>query len=211
MAICKNAEFTMVGTGPLLFGKAVFEEKRDDESHAQFDERTWQQKCTTDNDGRLAISGTAVHRCLVAGGSWLKMKFKGTATFGKRFESGVFPVEPFFPIEVNGYSATTGDTEGSRVYATCTPEHCEKYPLFVPVGGDKRGTSRVWRIFPRLKPGWRCRASILVTDEQITAKVFEKHIRAAGLHDGMGAMRIGRGGPNGMFTVEEFKMTDAEF
>lgn len=196
MSIVRNCSFTMIGTGPLLFGRPVFDEKRDDESHAQFDERTWQQKCSTDNDGKLAISSTAVHKCIIAGAKWLSMKLEKNKTFTQRFVAGVFPLDPYFPI-ANGKP-------------TLTPDDCEKLPLYVPSDGKPGGTKRVWRIFPRLKPGWHCRASFLVTDERITEEVFEKHIRTAGLHDGIGSMRIGKGGPNGMFTVEDFKMTDAE-
>jgi hypothetical protein len=180
-----------------MFGRPIHDQKRDDETHEQFDERSWKKRCNVDAEGRLVIGADAVHRSLLSAGRWLSMKLVGKKTYTKRFEAGLVALKPTFPIS-NGKS-------------TLTPDDCEKTPLYVPSDGKKGGSKRVWRIFPVIKPGWQCSPAFIITDESLLVSgIFEKHIQCAGLHDGMGAMRIGTGGRNGMYTVANIEFEPYE-
>lgn len=186
-----RAIFKITGTGPLLFAQPVFEKKRDDETHDQLEERVWIKKACVDDAGHLAIKSVAIQRSLLAAGSWLGMKLVGQKKYTKRFESGVTADEATFPIR-NGKQHLT-------------PKDCERIDLYIPSDGKRGGQKRVWRSFPRLKPGWWIEGSLLVLDEAISEDVFRKHLETAGLYDGLGSMRVGRGGPNGRFVVDKLK------
>ena len=188
MAEMSKVTLRLKGIAPLLYGRPVFDEKRPNESHDQLEERTWKQRALVDDDGRLCIAAVAVHKSLCAGGKWLGMKIKGEGkkTYTKRFESGIIQVEPMCPVHNGKQDLTIDDIERER--------------LFVPP--TQNAKTRVWRNFPKLKPGWWIEPSFIVTDEKLTEDVIFQHAKCAGMHDGLGSMRIGCGGPNGMYTAE---------
>ena len=191
----QKVTFRMLGRGPVLFGRPIHEPKRDDESHEQLDQRTWQQRAHV-SDGILSIPSTAVHRSLVFAGSWLSMKLSGNKTFTARLRAGVLATKPYFHLMRKGKPLTIDDVT--------------KEPIYVPSDGKVGGTKRVWRLFPKLVPDWEVEAEFLLTDPLITADVFERHCKASGLHDGVGSMRIGRGGPNGMWQPADLTMAAYE-
>ena len=69
--------FKITGFCPFMMGAYICEEKREDETDMQFENRACLQRCTTDTDGHLAIKAAAVHRSLVFGGKKLRMNVKG--------------------------------------------------------------------------------------------------------------------------------------
>jgi hypothetical protein len=190
-----EASFKLVGHSPLLYGKPVHDEKRDDETHEQREDRTWKGRAHVTHDGKLCIPAMSVHRSLCAAARWLSMKVPGGGqkTFSKRFESGILCNVPNFVVERNGKPLTLDDID--------------ECPLFVPSDGKRGSGKRVWRKFPRVMPTWSICGAVLVTDGAITEDVFLRHLKCAGLHDGLGSMRIGTGGPNGMFEVDGFEMS----
>lgn len=189
-----EVKFTMVGHGPIVFGKPVHEQKRDDETHQQLEERTWTEKAHVDHEGRLYVPAVAVHRSLIAAGAWLSQKLSGNKTFTQRFKAGLLCHKPEFTINRNGQPLSIKDIE--------------RLDLYVPSDGKQGGTKRVWRSFPRLLPSWSIDVTMLLTDEAISEDVFAKHAKCAGLHDGIGSMRIGKGGPNGLWELANLRMSE---
>lgn len=186
--------YTMRGTAPIIYGRPIHAEKRDDETSQQLEERTWRQKIHKDGDF-LAIPSTAVHRGLMAAGAWLSMKLEGNKTYTKRLVAGILTLKPYFILR---------DENGDGL----TEDSIEELPLYVPSDGKRGGPKRVWRTFPRVNPPWSLEAEFVVTDEALTESVLATHARCAGLHDGIGSMRIGNGGQNGMFLVEDLELED---
>lgn len=195
--LMKKVTIKIVGLGPLMFGSRINEAKRPDETHAQLEERTWRERCLTDSDGHLCFKAAAIHRSLITSAKWTSKKLTGNKTYTKRFEAGMIAATPFFTI-YNG--------KGS----TLKPDDCYQLPLDVPSDGQRAGKKRVLKYFPMLNPGWRCDAEFFITDEALTTDVITEHAKTAGLHDGLGSMRIGNAGPNGMFTIESVTEEDSE-
>lgn len=192
-----RAVFKIIGTAPLLYAQPVFDEKRDDETHSQLEERTWRKKAVVDDNGHLAVKSVAVQRSLLSAGSWLSLKLTKNKTYTKRFESGVTSDQAYFPVH-NGKKVLTVDD-------------VDRLDLYVPSDGKRGGQKRVWRSYPTLKPGWWIDGSLIVLDEAISEDVFRKHLETAGLYDGIGSMRVGRGGSNGRFVVDKLKFEPFEF
>jgi hypothetical protein len=200
MAVNK-ATFTMIGIGPILYGRPVHEERIGDETHEQLKERTWKEKAAVDGDNMLCIPAEAVRRSLIFAGSWLSMKLTGNKTFTKRFMSGMMCNKPMFQVIKNGSPIHFNELDKSGY----------RLDLFVPPDGKKGGKSRVWRAFPRILPSWEVKAEFLVTDDAIDLQALEAHVRSAGLHDGIGSMRIGQGGPNGMWDAKDVSLVPYTF
>lgn len=193
-----KAKFTMSGLGAILMGRPVHEMKFPDETHEQLQERTWRERALVDGDNELCISATAVHRSLMSAGKWLSMKLAGNKTFTKRFTAGILCHQPMFKIIKNGKPIHFKELD--------KPEY--RLNLFVPADGKTGGTKRVWRSFPRVMPNWTVNVELVITDESINAEVMEAHAKCAGLHDGIGSMRIGEGGPNGMWELKDLVLED---
>lgn len=188
----------LTGNGPLLYSQPVHEDKRDDETHEQKEARTWEKKACVNEDGQLYIPASAVKGSMVFAGRWLSMKLTGKKTYTKRIESGVLTIEPHFLL-----TGPTGKPLRREDYSA--------YPLYVPSDGRTGGTRRVWKTFPRVSAGWVATGSLLITDESLTQEALRKHLSCAGIHDGMGAMRIGKGGQNGMYIPEILALEPYEF
>ena len=122
------------------------------------------------------------------------MKLDKQKTYTKRIAAGIICKEPFFQVTKDGDPVTADDLE--------------EYKVYVPSDGKKGGTRRVWRTFPRLMPRWEVSCSMYVTDDVITEDVLVRHLRCAGTHDGLGSMRIGNNGPNGMWTLERIELRE---
>lgn len=194
MSIAK-AEFVLIGHGPLVYGKPVHGERQDDETEDQKDIRTWRQRAHVDSEGFLCVPSAAVKQSLCAAAKWLGDKFANDKkkTYTKRFQSGILCMASTFRVSRGGKDLTIDDVE--------------EYPLFVPSNGQRGYSKRVWRRYPRVMPRWRVDGMLLVTDPMIDEEVFRRNLSCAGLHDGLGSMRIGTGGPNGMFEIGELSLT----
>lgn len=194
----RKVNFRCVGQAPLVFSKPICDSKADDETNDQFEERTWIQRAHVDEQGRLFRPGSEIHRILCNAGAWLSMRIKGEGkkTYTKRLQSGirVGGTGNFVVCNGGGKPATVKDVVPLR--------------LFVPSDGKRGGGKRVWRTFPSIRTGWTVDAELLIVDEAITEDVFTKHIVTGGLYDGMGSMRVGTGGPNGQFAVQNIKFAD---
>lgn len=181
-----------VGVSELFFGRPVMEKKKADETHEQFEERTWQQKVHVNKYGRVFIQPFALKNALVSAAKWLNKKIpgEGKSTYTKRFRAGVLITDPLPLVNDKGNPVTLKDIEAR--------------PLFVPSTGVQGDSKRVIRIFPVLS-SWRCTGRVMVFDGKITADILEEHLESVGKFIGFGSMRVQNGGINGRAAIENFR------
>lgn len=163
--------------------------KTNQETHDQFDQRTWQEKVRRDDQGRVYWPHFAIKNALEESGKFLSMKIpgEGKKTFTDRFRKGILVVTPMYLQLHNGRQVTIDDIVPER--------------LFVPSDGKRGSGKRVMRTFPSL-PKWQGTAEIHIADPKITDEVLIEHLETVGQFIGFGSMRIGNGGVNGMSEVQ---------
>jgi hypothetical protein len=171
---------------PYSQSKYIQEKKTRDETHADFEKRSWQQRCHWDDSGRVYIPPMSFKNCLSEAAKYKSIQIpgKGKSTYTKHFEAGVLVVDPLV-LEV------TKDTLQSEW-------------LHVPSDGRRGGTTRVEKCFP-LIPQWSGAVEFLILDEIITPEVFEEHLTDAGSFIGIGRFRPRNNGFYGRFKVEGIK------
>jgi hypothetical protein len=163
--------------------------KKDKETWDKYEERTWREKCTTDDDGQIVIPAMAFKQALdkVARRLGDQIPGKGKSTYTKHFEGGVI-CEADVPI---GHRKDTVPS------------------ITINANSDgKRGSGkRVKRTFPQVA-SWKGTARFAVLDDTITQEVFERHIAEAGRFIGIGRFRPENGGLNGRWKVEECRWSE---
>lgn len=191
-----TAKFKITGISDLMFGRYVPEKKKDGETHDQYEERTWQQKCAMDDAGHLYLNGFAVKNGLEHAAKWLGRKIpgEGKKTYTARFASGIIPSAKIALLNGDGKTPMT---------IKCV----EPVRLFVPSDGKRGSGSRVFRIFPTVH-SWSATGELTVFDGKLTAEVIEDHMRAMGQFGGLGAMRVQNGGVNGRFTLDKLECSE---
>lgn len=164
------------------YGKPVNEVKPRDETHADFEERVWKQKCHATEDGHLFIPPMAFKSSLAEAAKYKSIQIpgKGKSTFTKHFEAGTQVMDPLVLPE-------TLDTVSHEW-------------LFVPSDGRPGSGSRVWKCFP-LVHQWEGNVDYYVFDDIITPEVFEEHLRDSGRFIGIGRFRPRNRGYYGRFEV----------
>ena len=174
----------------LCFGKHVSEPKKSEETHAQFEQRTWQQKVNRTKDGQCFMQPFALKNCLESAAKWLSMGIpgEGKKTFTKRFASGVLIADKMLLSDPSGKLITIEDVE--------------PVTLFVPSDGKRGSGRRVERIFPIIHE-WHTSIDIIVLDDKVSLAVLQKHLEACGQFIGLGSMRVENGGINGRFLITE--------
>lgn len=182
----KTFEIHCLGCSDLFFSAPVPDEKKSDETHEQFDARTWRSK-VNNVDGRCFIQPFAIKNGLESAAKRLSMKVpgQGQATYSKLFRQGIMLADKCWL-----------SNEGSPLLL----DSVNPLKLFVPSGGKRGEGSRVWRIFPAAKK-WEFDARIYVLDGKIDKERLEKHITEMGMFIGVGAMRVENGGINGRFKL----------
>lgn len=172
-----------------MSGAPVTDVKGPNETHDQFEKRTWQQKIRTNKEGLVVLNQFAVKNALEGSAKRLKRKIPGerNSTFTKLFMQGV----------MIGSIPLLKLPDGKP----CRPDDFTGQPLFVPSDGKRGGGKRVYRIFPTID-AWRCDIDLIVIDPKITEEVLKEHLTEAGVFIGLGSMRAENGGVNGRFTVE---------
>ena len=187
MSSVTTLTYALTSAAPLFFGAPVFEKKKSDETHEQFEERTWRDKVRRTDSGQVYIQPFALKNAMEAAGSRLGMKLTGKVTYTKLFRQGIM---------VNDELLLT-DKSGKPI----TIESITPIPMFVPSDGKRGGGKRVMRIFPQLKE-WRTEAAVVCFDSRLTDTVVRAHIEEAGKFIGFGSMRVEGGGVAGRFAVE---------
>lgn len=177
-----------------MAGAPVADVKGPNETHEQFEERTWKQKIRTNKDGAVVLNQFAVKNALEGSAKRLKRKVPGerNSTFTKLFMQGVMIGSMPVLKSLDGKAYKPDDFTGQR--------------LFVPSDGKRGGGKRVTRIFPTVD-AWRCDLDLIVIDPKITEEVLKEHLTEAGVFIGLGSMRAENGGVNGRFIVESVSKT----
>jgi hypothetical protein len=181
---------TLKSTSPLSFGRYYAQDvpKKDKESAADYEERTWRNRLHVAEDGRVFIPPFAFKNCLDSAAKYLghQIPGKGKARYTKHFVSGVLVMDPLvLPMKQN-------EVKGEWRY--------------VPADGMPGGSKRVMRRFP-LVPQWEGRVEIHVLDDTITSEVLEDHLVQAGQFIGVGSFRPQNRGIYGRFKLVSLKET----
>jgi len=165
--------------------------KKEKESAADYEERTWRERLHVTEDGEVFIPPMALKNCLAEAAKYLseQIKGKGKATYTKHFEAGVLVMDALM------LGVKKDAVKGEK--------------LFVPADGKRGGSKRVWKFFPVI-PKWEAVATVWILDQTITRSVFERHIRQAGRFIGMGRFRPRNNGIYGRFDAEIVAWEEAE-
>lgn len=185
----KKAICHLVSMSPYSQSRYIQEKKTRDETHSEFEARSWHQRCHYNSEGKVYIPPMSFKNCLSEAAKYksIQISGKGKATYTKHFEAGVLVVDPLvLPV--------TKDTLQSEW-------------LHVPSDGRRGGTTRVEKCFP-LIPSWSGKVEFLILDQIINEQVFGEHIRDAGSFIGIGRFRPRNNGFYGRFKVEKVEWVD---
>lgn len=180
-AICK-----LVSVSPYSQSRFHNTEKKDKESPADYEERTWREKCSHNKQGQIFIPPMAFANCIKQAAKYLGLKIPGGGNekWTKNFEAGVMVSEPLML--------------GHHI------DDLESEWLFVPSDGKRGGGSRVLKCFPLIRE-WKGDVTFIIVDEKITKDVFEYILKQAGQLIGIGRFRPRNCGYYGRFIVESIK------
>jgi len=150
---------TLKSTSPLSFGRYYCQDvpKKDKESAADYEERTWRDRLHVTEGGRVFIPPFAFKNCLDSAAKYLGKQIpgKGKATYTKHFVSGVLVMDPLIlPLK-------KAEVKGEWRY--------------VPADGTPGGSKRVMKCFPVI-PRWEGEVEIQVLDGTVTREVLEEHL-----------------------------------
>lgn len=177
------AKCRLASAAPYSQSKAFSSDKLRDETHADYEERCWRERCHVDGKGQVYIPPTAFKNCLAEAAKYKSVQIpgKGKSTYTKHFEAGVLVTEPLYlGIHID-------DIKAER--------------LFVPADGRRGSGKRVNKLFPLIHQ-WAGEVKFLVVDDIIDEEVFATHLTDAGQFIGVGRFRPRNNGFYGRFTVE---------
>jgi hypothetical protein len=175
-------------TSPVSFGRYYAQDvpKKDKESAADYEERTWRERLHITEDGKVFIPPLAFKNCLDSAAKYLGRQIpgKGKATYTKHFVSGVLVMNPvILPLK-------KADVKGEWRH--------------VPADGTPGGAKRVMKCFPTI-PKWEGELEVHVLDHTVTREVLEEHLVQAGLFVGVGSFRPQNRGIYGRFRLVSLK------
>jgi hypothetical protein len=165
-------------------GKYVQVEKKARETHKDYEERTWRERCHyTPEDEGVYIPAIAFKKCLESSARFNSRQIpgKGKQTYTKHFVSGV---------------AVLQDVPLPITKSTIIPDR-----QFVPSDGKSGGGKRVEKIFPTVH-NWEGEVQFIINDHTITEDVFTDVLEDAGKFIGIGVWRPENSGMNGRFSVD---------
>ena len=188
-----TCECTLVGTGPISFGKPIASVKKTGVDHDAHEKNTWRERLHVDEDGNVFIPPIALKNCLSDVAQYLSeaVPGKGSAKFTKHFKAGIMVTEPLAIYGPDNNPVKAADVIGEDV--------------FVPADGRRGGGKRVWKTFPVI-PEWYAHAKLMAIDPTLTSKPKKIHayLLHAGRFIGLGRFRPINNGFYGRFTVEDF-------
>lgn len=157
--------------------------KTRDETHDQFEERTWRERCHADENRIVYVPPMCFKNCIAEAAKYKSIQIpgKGKSTYTKHFEAGILCKETL------SLSIKVDDVQGER--------------LFVPADGRRGSGKRVWKTFP-VFPTWSGVVEFLILDEVIDEETFYTHLVDAGQFIGIGRFRPRNNGFYGRFAVE---------
>lgn len=182
----KTAICRLVSAAPYSQGRFHNLEKKDKESPADYEERTWREKMSHTKTGQIFIPPMAFANCIKQAAQYLSLKIPGSGSekWTKNFQAGILVSEPLMlPDMIN---------------------NVESEWLLVPADGKRGGGKRVLKCFPLIKE-WNGEVTFIIVDEKITKEVFGYVLKQAGQLIGIGRFRPRNCGYYGRFTVEAIK------
>lgn len=182
----KTAVTILESISPYSQSKFYQTPKKDKESSADYEARTWRDRLHSTDAGYVFMPPMCFKNCLSEAAKFLSIQIagKGKSTYTKHFEAGVLVTEgATLPIKKD-------DVEGEW--------------MFVPADGKRGSGKRVQKCFPVIRQ-WSAAVTWYVMDETITEKVFEQHLEQAGLFIGLGRFRPRNNGFYGRFSVKSVK------
>ena len=185
----KRAIVTIEGVSPYSQSKYYQVEKKEKESHADYELRTWRERVHTDETGHIIIPPMSFKNCISEAAKFLSVQIegKGKATYTKHFEAGVLVNSPVV------LPTLKKDVDGEW--------------LFVPASGRRGDGKRVQKCFPVIRK-WGGDVEFLIIDDTITEAPFRYHIEQAGQLIGIGRFRPRNNGYYGRFKVTKFAFED---
>jgi hypothetical protein len=165
------------------------EPKGDKESHADYEVRTWREKCHYTDNGHVVIPPESFSFAIKAMASRLRIRIpgKGQSEYGKLFTAGILIVDGLVLPETRD---TVLSWSGS-----------------MNADGKRGSGKRVDRTFPMI-PKWGGTLEIFVLDDEVPKDVFERVMNDCGKLNGVGRYRPAQGGTNGRFKVTKFKWSE---
>jgi hypothetical protein len=185
----KIASATLKSVSPYSQSRKYNTPKKEKESPADYEERTWRDHCHVNSDGFIVIPPMAFKNCLAEAAKYLSIKIpgRGKATYTKNFEAGVLVTDPLvLPIK---------------------KEEVEGEWLFLPSDGKRGSGSRVDKSYPLIRE-WGGDVRFFVLDDTITQDTFKYHLEQAGKFIGIGRFRPRNNGYYGRFTVENIAWSE---
>lgn len=181
---------TIEGVSPYSASRFHEEPKLAEETHDEYDSRTWRHKATTDAMGMVVIPSGSFKQAIDGAAKMVcgKIPGQGQKTYTKLVATGVI-VEDNAPLGVH-----VNDVESIR--------------LHVNADGVRGSGKRVFRTFPILRT-WKTKVPFLITEPNLPESEFEKVVIASGRCMGVGRWRPEKGGSNGRYTVTDFDWQEA--
>lgn len=163
--------------------------KLDRERPDDYEQRTWREKCTANNEGIVCIPAMALKQMLDASAKLLGIQIpgKGKSTFTKHFKAGVI-------CEAD-------------VALGVLKDDVEPITINANADGVRGSGKRVKRTFPLIRQ-WKGSARFAIFDDTVTKEVFERHLTDGGRFVGIGRFRPENGGLYGRFRPTSFKWSE---
>lgn len=188
----RSVALTLRGISPYSPAKPIMTERRDKQSHDDFDEEHWRERAHVNEEGFMCLAPQSIYlallqACMLRGD---KIPGRGNKTWTDAFTTGVM-IEPGLPVLLPKLKLAQVASE----------------KLFLPSDGmpafrSKGGSKRVWRRFPIVSAGWSCEVTATIINEAISDDVFMRHMIDAGRFIGVGRFRPASRGFYGRFVVD---------
>ncbi len=182
----KIAEAKLSSISPYSQSRYYKADRLPKELHADYEDRTWRERCHVNTTGEIFIPPMAFANSLKESAKYLSLPIpgRGKSTFTKHFEAGVL--------------VTDGVALGIQ------KEDVIQETVFVPSDGKRGGGSRVEKHFP-LITSWTGTVAYYITDDLITEDVFKQVLDVSGELIGIGRFRPRNWGYYGRFKVESLE------
>ena len=182
----KRAIAKLKSVSPYSQSRVIESLKGDREKSADYEARTWKERCHKTTDGHIYIPPMAFANSLKEAAKYLSIQIQGQgkATYTKNFEAGVMVLEPL--VLPNTISEVNGET------------------YFVPSDGKAGGGKRVMKTFPVI-PSWSGTVEYVILDDIIGEDIFRRVLVASGTLIGIGRFRPRNRGYYGRFSVESIE------
>jgi hypothetical protein len=185
----KRAIVKLEGVSPYSQSRFHNLAKKEKETSADWEERTWRERVHTDDADNIIIPPMSFKNCLAEAAKFLSVQIpgKGKSTYTKHFEAGVLVNAPVvLPVK-------KAEVEGEW--------------LFVPASGRRGDGKRVQKCFPLIRK-WSGEVEFLIIDDTISEEPFRYHMEQAGQLIGIGRFRPRNNGYYGRFKVTNITFED---